>query len=125
MLAQVEVNGQGPFTFLLDTGADSTFISPTVARQANLEAARPQQIRGFCGLEDAQTARLTSIKLQAHQQANLDAIILPSSSILSVLGVDGILGQNFLNQYQQYWRFTKDTSGQFDGSLLLFPTPQP
>ncbi|MEO0377092.1 MAG: hypothetical protein AAF329_21250, partial [Cyanobacteria bacterium P01_A01_bin.17] len=59
-----------------------------------------------------------------HQQTNLDTIILSSSSILSVLGVDGILGQNFLNQYQQYWRFTQDPEGQFDGSLLLFPILQ-
>jgi predicted aspartyl protease len=128
MLAQVEVNGQGPFTFLLDTGADSTFISPNVAHQANLDTVRgqPIQIRGFCGLEEAQTAQLTSVKLQTHQQANLDAIILSSSSILSVLGVDGILGQNFLNQYQQYWRFTpvRSAQGQFDGSLLLFPLPK-
>jgi predicted aspartyl protease len=128
MLAQVEVNGQGPFTFLLDTGADSTFISPDVARQANLDKARSQpiQIRGFCGLEEAQTAQLTSVKLRTHQQANLDAIILSSSSILSVLGVDGILGQNFLDQYQQYWRFTpvRSAQGQFDGSLLLFPLPK-
>lgn len=123
MLAQVQVNGQGPFTFLLDTGADSTFISPKVAQQANLDAARyqPIQIRGFCGLEEAQQSRLASVKLHTHQQANLDTVVLSASSILSVLGVDGILGQNFLNQYQQYWRFTPDPAGQFDGSLLLFP----
>ncbi len=125
MLAQVRVNRQGPFTFLLDTGADSTFISPKVARQANLDNAKKQpiNIRGFCGLEAAMRSQLTSVTLQTHQQFNLDTIILSSSSILSVLKVDGILGQNFLNRYQQYWRFTPDPSGQFDGSLLLFPLP--
>jgi predicted aspartyl protease len=123
MLAQVEVNGQGPFTFLLDTGAGSTFISPEVARRAQVAAMQPNQILGFCGLEAADRSRLSAVKIHTHQQDNLDAIILSSSSILSVLGVDGILGQNFLNQYQQYWRFTKgqSTQGPFDGSLILFP----
>ncbi|PZD74205.1 hypothetical protein C1752_01369 [Acaryochloris thomasi RCC1774] len=126
MLAQVQVNDRGPFTFLLDTAADSTFISPDVALQANLDAAgyRPIQIRGFCGIEEAQASQLKSVQLQNHWQSDLDTIVLSSSSILSVLGVDGILGQNFLDQYQQYWRFTQDPAGQFDGSLLLFPLPQ-
>ncbi|MGB7416500.1 MAG: retropepsin-like aspartic protease [Thermosynechococcaceae cyanobacterium] len=125
MLARIEVNGQGPFTFLLDTGAGSTFISTEVARRAQVAAAQPQQVLGFCGLEEASQTRLASVKLHTFQQDNLDAIILSSSSILSVLGVDGILGQNFFNQYQQYWRFTKGQSAQgpFDGSLILVPLP--
>lgn len=126
MLAQVKVNGQGPFTFLLDTGADSTFVSPQVAQRAGIQATQPIQIRGFCGLESAMRSQLTSLQLHTHQQSQLDAIVLSSSSILSVLGVDGILGQNFLNRYQQYWRFTKGqfTQGAFDGSLILFPLQQ-
>ncbi|MGF1602296.1 MAG: retropepsin-like aspartic protease [Thermosynechococcaceae cyanobacterium] len=125
MLVRIEVNGQGPFTFLLDTGAGSTFISQEVARRAQVAAVQPNQVLGFCGLEEAAQAKLNSVKMHRFQQDDLDAIILSSSSILSVLEVDGILGQNFLNQYQQYWRFTKGQSAQgpFDGSLILVPLP--
>ena len=127
MLAPLEINGKGPFTVLLDTGADSTFISEQVATAANLEAAsrQPIQIRGFCGLENAERSQLASVKLAQHQQTNLDAIIL-SSSILKVLGVDGILGQNFLDRYHQHWRFlqTEDLGAAVQqGSLLLNPIP--
>lgn len=125
MVAQLNINGQGPFRVLLDTAADSTFISEQVAAKLKLAARRPIQIRGFCGLENAMRSQLNSATLHRYQRRNLDVMIL-SSSILDVLKVDGILGQNFLRHYQQYWRFSPDSAG---GSLLLVPltnsTPTP
>lgn len=121
-LAKLTLNGQGPFTFLLDTGADSTFISQAIAQQLALKNRQPMQVLGFCGLESAERSQLASTKLQQHEQKNIEAIIL-SSPILRLLGVDGILGQNFLSKYQQYWRFTPSTlnGAKADGSLLLSP----
>ncbi|NCJ05158.1 hypothetical protein GS597_01210 [Synechococcales cyanobacterium C] len=124
MLTKVQLNGQGPFTMLLDTGAGSTFISEGVAQQLRLQSdtLEPIHIQGFCGLETAMRSRLTSLKLQQHEQTNLETIIL-SSPILEMLNVDGILGQNFLNGYRQYWRFTPANlpTGKVEGSLLLYP----
>jgi predicted aspartyl protease len=123
-LAKLTLNGQGPFTLLLDTGADSTFISESVAQRLKLDAKNrePIQIQGFCGLEPAARSRLASIKLYQHEQKNLEAIVL-SSSILTLLGVDGILGQNFFRHYQQHWRFTPALvrSSKASGSLMLSP----
>ncbi|HEY9827760.1 MAG TPA: retropepsin-like aspartic protease [Stenomitos sp.] len=123
-LATVTINSQGPFTMLLDTGADGTFISQPLASRLNLDARarHPIQILGFCGLEPAERTQISSLKLQQQEQRNLEVVIL-SSPILKLLGVDGILGQNFLSKYYQYWRFTPYSSGGIsqDGSLLLWP----
>lgn len=123
-LATVTLNGQGPFTMLLDTGADGTFISQPLASRLNLDprARQPIQILGFCGLEPAERSQLSSVKLQHQEQRNLEVVIL-SSPILKLLGVDGILGQNFLSKYYQYWRFTPYSLGGVsqDASLLLWP----
>ena len=122
MLAELEINGKGPFTFLLDTGAESTFISKQVAQK--LAFTPPQMpeisVEGFCGLESAKVAVLDSAKLQNYQLTNLEAIVL-DSSVLKVLNVDGILGQNFLNAFEQHWRFEQPASGKFPqrGSLVL------
>jgi predicted aspartyl protease len=123
-LAKLTLNGQGPFTVLLDTGADSTFISEAIAQRLNLTNRQPIQVLGFCGLEPAEKSQLASVKLQQHEQKKIEAIIL-SSPILKLLGVDGILGQNFLSKYQQHWRFTPFTlkGSKADGSLLLSPPP--
>ncbi|CUR30731.1 retropepsin-like aspartic protease [Planktothrix tepida] len=122
MLAEVEINGKGPFTFLLDTGADTIFISEQLANQLNLGDATRQeiQVQGFCGLEDAERSRLEQVSLQGYHQNNLEVVIL-SSPVLDLLQVDGIIGQSFLSQYQQYWRFSPAKSGEFQGSLLLVP----
>lgn len=124
MLAEVEINGKGPFIFMLDTGAESIFISQKLASQLNISAAERQEIRvqGFCGIEMAEYAFLAKVKMGNYQLTNLETVIL-SSPVLKLLEVDGILGQNFLNNYQQYWRFNQKNPENFpaDGSLLLIP----
>ncbi|MBW4550141.1 MAG: retroviral-like aspartic protease family protein [Aphanocapsa sp. GSE-SYN-MK-11-07L] len=122
MLAKVNVNGQGPFTFLLDTGADSVFISQGVAKQLKLDAVPREALKvlGFCGLEAAERLTLNQVELGQHRQANLEGIIL-SSPMLSQMQVDGILGQEFFNHYQQNWQFSGVGSPQGKGSLLLTP----
>ncbi|WP_265262507.1 aspartyl protease family protein [Spirulina subsalsa] len=126
LLVQVEINGEGPFTFLIDNGADRMFISQGLAELLNLgeEDRSPIQIQGFCGLEPAQATVLRQVKLEQHEQQDLDAIIL-ASPVLKLLEVDGILGQNFLNEYQQYWRFDREErAGKLQGGrLLLIPYP--
>ncbi|MFB2834545.1 retroviral-like aspartic protease family protein [Floridanema evergladense] len=124
MLAEVEINGQGPFTFLIDTGAESIFISQEVAGKLAIASSKMQDIsvQGFCGLEPAKSLTLDLVKMQNYQINNLEAVVL-NTSVLKVLAVDGILGQNFLNQFVQHWRFEQSVNGKFPqrGSLVLTP----
>ncbi len=122
MLAQVEINNQGVFPFMLDTGADLIFISQTLAKQLKLDQGtiQPIQVQGFCGLEDAEYSVLEQVKINPFQQENLAVVILSSPSVLDLLGVDGILGQNFFQFYQQHWQFNPDSSSEtLAGQLML------
>ncbi|MFB2937414.1 retroviral-like aspartic protease family protein [Aerosakkonemataceae cyanobacterium BLCC-F154] len=124
MLAEVEINGKGPFTFLIDTGAESIFISQQVADKLAVDPSKMQDIsvQGFCGLEPAKALTLNQVKMQNYQLNNLEAVVL-NTSVLKMLAVDGILGQNFLNQFVQHWRFEQPANGKFParGSLVLTP----
>lgn len=124
MLAQLHMNQTGPFTFLLDTGAESTFISPEVA-QVTQAAQLPRQdvrVRGFCGLEPAYRVSMPSLQFGQYSVQNVDTIVL-DSTVIKTLQVDGILGQNVLRQFSQHWRFA--TASRPQGSLLLTPISSP
>lgn len=124
MTTQVQINGKGHFTFLLDTGADSMVISERLAQQLSLDISQAEKVdvRGFCGTQPGKEIQLSQVKLQQHQVTNINTIVL-GHGVLDLLGVDGIVGQNFLSQYQQHWRFGKLNELGFpeNGSLVLSP----
>ncbi len=126
MLASVRVNQRGPFTFLLDTGAESTFISPIVAAvtQGNQLPRQAVRVKGFCGLEPAYRVSMPDLQIGHHQVQNVDTIVL-DSSVIKTLQVDGILGQNVLSQFVQHWRFSSAHRPDAQGSLLLMPLKAP
>jgi predicted aspartyl protease len=125
MTVQVMINGQGPFTFMLDTGADLMVISKPLAQKLKLDnpKAKKTKIQGFCGTEAARKIKLNQVSLQSYKINNLDAVILDNDNIFNMLGVEGIVGQNFLTHYQQHWRFgNKSPLGYPEkGSLTLTP----
>lgn len=124
MIAEVEINGKGPFSFLLDTGADIMVLSDRLSSQLSLDTSKAEidEVRGFCGVESAKKTTLDMVALQQHEASNLEAVII-NSEVLQLLGVDGIVGQNFLSRYRQHWRFGQANALGYpeEGSLLLTP----
>ena len=124
MTAGVMVNADGPFSFMLDTGASLTVLAQDLVQRMNLDLsqAQPIEVVGFCGTEAGQYLRLNQIALGSHLVRDLDVIIL-DSPVLDALNVDGILGQNFLSRYRQHWRFDEPDADGFprSGSLDLRP----
>ncbi|WP_299488875.1 retropepsin-like aspartic protease [Acaryochloris sp. IP29b_bin.137] len=123
LTVQVMINGQGPFTFALDTGATQTIVSPKLADQLALSrSAKPVQLQGLLGMEAAQPTQLNSIQIGQHQTTELNALIL-ASPLIERMQVDGLIGQNFLNQYRQHWWFgAQNALGMVEqGTLHLSP----
>ena len=123
-LVQVKINGDSPFVFLIDTGAESTFISPEVAAKLKLSAdsMKPIQVQGFCGLESASYTSLAEVTVGDRALKNIESVVLQNTAVLDSLKVDGILGQNFLNSFYQFWYFDH-SSEQIKAYLVLIPLP--
>jgi predicted aspartyl protease len=121
-LVRVKINGGSSFLFLIDTGAESTFISPQVATQLKLspESMKPIQVQGFCGLEPASYTTLQEVKVGNHVLNNIESVVLQNTGVLDSLKVDGILGQNFLNGFHQSWYFDHSSASP-KGYLVLTP----
>lgn len=121
-LVQVKINGDSPFVFLIDTGAESTFISPQIAAKLKLspDSMKPIQVQGFCGLEAASYTSLAEVQVGDRVLKNIESVVLKNTAVLESLKVDGILGQNFLNGFHQSWYFDH-SSDQIKAYLVLTP----
>ena len=91
VVVPVMVNGQGPFRFIVDTGANHSTISPGLARKLGLNpAATPSIILdGITG--SAQVSFVTIDRLQAGE-LTIESTALPVVWAPVMAGADGILG---------------------------------
>src|SRR5580700_4210749 len=55
MTAPVRVNGLGPYPFVVDTGANQSVISDTLAGQLGLVQGTPELLNGVAGAQMAST----------------------------------------------------------------------
>jgi len=95
MTVEVYVNGQGPFAFAIDTGADRTVISESLAKRLGLVGDRQAQLHGIAGVDIVATTRLASLRVGSKQIADIRAPILPDAALgaSGLLGIDAVAGQ--------------------------------
>ena len=97
VVVPVMINGQGPFRFIVDTGANHSTISPRLVRQLGLTPTHASTILvdGITGT--AQVAFVTIDRLQAGE-LTIDDTELPVVWAPVMAGADGILGAAGLNE---------------------------
>jgi hypothetical protein len=91
MTTPVRINGQGPFPFVVDTGANQSAIATDVAARIGLVVGEEAPVNTIAGVELAPTTRAT---LQAGDLAGGDVVlsVLPASAIggAGMLGLDAL-----------------------------------
>jgi predicted aspartyl protease len=92
----VTVNGNGPFRFVVDTGADRSVIADDVAGLLGLLHQRQVFVEGVVRTITAQTVHLDNVSFGPVSHDNLDVPILPRA----LLGTDGYLGLDAVDGYR-------------------------
>ena len=92
MTVDVRINGQGPFEFVVDTGANRTVLSEEVAALLQLPQAGLAEIHGIAGAETHATALVRLLEVDAVASRNIRAPTIPRER----LGADGLLGVDVL-----------------------------
>lgn len=96
VLAPVMINGQGPFRFIVDTGANRSAVSPRVVARLGLEAsAQPVDVHGVTGVAELPAVEFDSLKAG---EIDLGRVSVPVLSDAVFAGADGILGVDGLQQ---------------------------
>lgn len=90
----VRVGGQGPYDFVVDTGADRSVLSQDIADSLGLEPGKPVMVQGIIGAELAQTVKAPELDLGKIVLKGLDMPVLSRER----LGADGLLGVDALQR---------------------------
>ena len=87
----VEINGRGPFRFVIDTGANHSTVSPKLVRTVGLPISANTQIdlEGVTGSNSTPAVKIRSLRAGALVIRNTYAPVL---STPMMAGADGILG---------------------------------
>jgi clan AA aspartic protease (TIGR02281 family) len=92
----VVLNGEGPFRFLVDTGANCTSLTERAASRLGLALEGEHVAHGVRGTETGHFAVVDRIVVGGVEARNIRVSVLPS------LGgeLDGILGYDFLKNFR-------------------------
>ena len=101
MTVPVRLAGVGPFRFLVDTGADRTAISSSVAARLRLEAGQTSTLHTMSGMSTIETAIVPHLQLSSKSMRIIDAPVLEAEH----MGADGILGTDSLRSQRVVFDF--------------------
>jgi predicted aspartyl protease len=103
----VYLNGQGPFRLVLDTGANRSAVTPTVAEALGIQASTTAtaQVRGVTGITVAPLIRVSSMEI---------GDLLLQTALLPVVpdvfgGAEGVLGNEGLGDKRIVIDFRRDS----------------
>lgn len=106
----VHVNGQGPYSFILDTGATYTCVSNELATELSLPTASGQigVGAGIGGAGRMRLVRIDSLRVGPARAEELSACALDLSTAQSIgIEFDGLLGLNFLRSFRTVLDFER------------------
>lgn len=108
IMVDAKINGSGSARLLLDTGADHTVIAPRALTAAGVSltaGALPGQIAGATGTTEAQGVPIESLEVGGARATRLLVI----AHDVNQPGIDGLLGRDFLGQFNVTIDSTKGT----------------
>ena len=101
MTVPVSIEGNGPFSFVIDTGAERTVISRKVADNLALEGEEPAQLMSIAGISMVDMVYVPRLTLG---QKNYDGLVSPVLAAQHI-GADGILGLDGLQDQRILFDF--------------------
>jgi predicted aspartyl protease len=102
ILLPVEVNGEGPFEFVLDTGAGTSLLSSELGRKLGVQIIRSKEGQSAGGAVSVSLAKVNSLGVASAKLDDVDVGLVDLSHIGKAVGakIDGDLGYNFLKHFR-------------------------
>ncbi len=115
----VTVNGLGPYEFLLDTGTNTTLVGAEFARQLRLRPIDRIELVTVSGAQIVPRAQLESVAVGAKTARGLESLFSDLREVRAVKPeICGVLGQNFLEQFNYLINYREQRIEFEDGEEL-------
>jgi predicted aspartyl protease len=95
-VALISINGQGPFRFIIDTGANRSVLSQALATRLRLAPSGEDVVHSIDGAQSATLVNLESLSFGALRLSRGDTPVLDGPMLdgeHGLLGVDGMAGR--------------------------------
>ncbi len=99
VVVPVFLNGQGPYRFLLDTGATHSILSSAVADQLRISASRSGSLITAGGALPVTLCVIDIVQI-GPVRLGKTTIAVTDAELLRTLHIDGLLGADYLKQFR-------------------------
>lgn len=102
LMAPVTINGQGPFDFLIDTGANFSCVSERLAARLRLTPLAPARVHTVAGVRERRIYLADDLRVgeRHRRRVRVAALAFPDVEIDGVLGVDWLKGQRLVLDFK-------------------------
>ncbi len=110
----VRLNGQGPFDFVIDTGANRSVVSEEVATELRLPKEGAAPVHGIVAVQPAPLARVRRLSVGEVVSTGMNLPILPAREIgaQGLLGLDAMRGRRIQLDFRRRTFQIAPSSGQ-------------
>jgi predicted aspartyl protease len=111
MLIGVEVNGQGPFNFFVDSGADRTVVGEALAQRLGLPSGPAVMLNSMSGAKLTPTVRIDTLRVGSSVVRDIAAPPLPERFLAAqgLVGIDALADQRLNIDFERKRVTVQDT----------------
>lgn len=111
MTVGVEVNGRGPYRFLVDSGADRSVVGAGLAQQLALPPGGPVTLHGMAGSSRVATVRIDRLRVGPSETRGMVVPALAEANLgaQGLLGIDALAGQRLMMDFDAKTVTVQDT----------------
>jgi len=108
VVVSLTANGQGPFDFVLDTGADTTIVDPSLANTLSLVSTGSLQQTTLASTQTLTRSSIRSMAIGGGRVENVPVLVEDLGGLRNMDGrIEGIAGQNFLAHFNYLLDYRK------------------
>src|SRR4030095_12228742 len=103
MTVEVQVNGRGPYRFLVDSGADSSVVGLRIARDLQLPVGTPVRLHGMTGSADVDRVLVDELSLGQSTIKTLELPALREDDLggQGMIGIDALVNQRLMLDFEK------------------------